>query len=118
MSLFKQYETDRLAERDGLAVVFDDVVLTIARAGGSNQAYKNLLQSRLKKVRRQLDQETLSGEKQEEILAGVYAETIILGWETKVGVNGLFCNAVGNFPVSSASFSKNFSLPLHSNCHR
>jgi hypothetical protein len=65
-------------------VNYGDFRFRLARAGGSNHAFKKLLQAKLKPYRHQMDNETMDEKVSEAILREVYAHTVVLGWESKV----------------------------------
>jgi hypothetical protein len=71
-------------EKEGILVNYGDFRFKIARAGGSNQDFRRLLQAKLKPFRHQMDNDTMDEKASEAIVREVYARTIVLGWETKV----------------------------------
>ena len=81
--LYNTFESDADLEREGITVNFGSVKFTIARAGGRNKAFKETFQSKVKKHRTQIDNETMSDEMADQIMAESYAEAIILGWWTR-----------------------------------
>jgi hypothetical protein len=83
-SLYQTFSTDENLEQSGILLSYGDIRIRIARAGGRNHRFRKLLQTRLKPYRRQMDTDTMAEETSEQILLGVYAETVILGWETRV----------------------------------
>lgn len=83
-NLYKTFATSKEMETKGITVNFGDQRATIARAGSRNIKYRDLLQARMKPYRFQLDQGTMSEEVADQIIAGVYAETIVLNWEYQV----------------------------------
>lgn len=72
--------SDTAKEKDGIDLDFGDFKFTIARAGGANQRYRRILAAKFKPFQRQIQNDTLSDEKAEQILAETYAEAVILGW--------------------------------------
>lgn len=83
MDLYGMFETDSSMEKSGILINYGDVRFTIARAGGSNEKFKRLFQQAIKPHRRQLDNETMSEEAMEDLMAEVYAKSVILGWESR-----------------------------------
>ena len=81
--LYKTFETDTDLERQGITVNFGSVKFLLARAGGRNKAFKDLFQAKAKRHRVELDNETLSDEIADQIMAESYAEAVILGWYTR-----------------------------------
>lgn len=83
-SLYKTFSLDENLEQSGILINYGDVRFRIARAGGSNNKFRRLLQGKLKPYRRQIDNDTMDDSVSERLLLEVYAESVILGWETKV----------------------------------
>lgn len=87
MSLYKSFGTDTSLEKTGILLEYGNnskgkpIAIRIARAGGANKRYENVLDVRLKPYRRQLQTETMPKDLQEKLLMEVYAETVVLGWE-------------------------------------
>ena len=86
MNLFKTFATSQDLERKGIDICYgknsrgEDIIITIARAGGSNIAYNKAVEARTKNYRRQIQSETLSPEVAESITREIYADAVILGW--------------------------------------
>ena len=81
--LYKTFEMDSDLERDGISVNYGTVKFTLARAGGRNKAFTDLFKMKAKKHRTQLDNETMSDDLADRIMAESYAEAVILGWWTR-----------------------------------
>lgn len=81
--LYKTFETDTDLEREGILVNFGSVKFSLARAGGRNKAFRDLFNAKAKKHRVELDNETLSDEVADRIMAESYAEAVVLGWWTR-----------------------------------
>lgn len=81
--LFKTFEMDTDLEREGISINYGSVKFQIARAGGRNKAFKDTFQAKAKKHRTQLDNETMSDDMADRIMAESYAEAVILGWWTR-----------------------------------
>lgn len=96
MNLYKQFNTDTKRERDGINLQYGfvdeaqtkPIQIRIARAGGSNAAYKRVLENRVKPYRRQIQNETLDLDTMTAIMREVYAETIVLGWNNVQDAEG------------------------------
>ena len=86
MSLYSQFETNRAVEKDGIVLEYGmnskkkPIEICIARAGGANEYYSKLLETRIKPYRRQIQNETLDNAVAEKITKEVYAQAIVLGW--------------------------------------
>jgi len=78
--LYQLFEMDKDLEREGISVNYGSVKFQIARAGGRNKAFKDTFSAKTKKHRTQIDNETMSDEMADRIMAESYAEAVILGW--------------------------------------
>ena len=56
---YKLFGSDKDVEQKGVLVNYGDFRLRIARAGGSNQRFRRLLQAKLKPFRHQIDNDTM-----------------------------------------------------------
>lgn len=81
--LYQLFEMDTDLEREGVSVNYGSVKFQIARAGGRNKAFKDSFTARTKKHRTQIDNETMSEEMADRIMAESYAEAVVLGWWTR-----------------------------------
>lgn len=76
-----KFKTDATAESKGTWVdIGDGAKLLVARAGGSNKAYRDFVDAQLKPYRRQIQQNTLSNDIFETVTINALAETVLLGW--------------------------------------
>jgi hypothetical protein len=82
--LYKMFEMDKDLEREGISVNYGSVKFQIARAGGRNKAFKDTFSAKAKKHRTQIDNETMSDDMADRIMAESYAEAVVLGWWTRV----------------------------------
>ncbi|MGD9210528.1 MAG: hypothetical protein PVI90_07120 [Desulfobacteraceae bacterium] len=85
MSLKKQFATDKNLETKGIWVDYGDVRIRIARAGGANKKYTKRLDQLTKPVRRAIQIGSLQEERSQIILRTVFAETVVLDWQVKIG---------------------------------
>lgn len=87
MSLYKQFKTDEKVEKEGVWLEYGSagedkpVRIKIARAGGTNSKFLQLLEKRSKPYRRQIQTETIDPKVAENLFMDVYAEAVVLGWE-------------------------------------
>jgi hypothetical protein len=77
------FKTDEKLEQEGIILDYGDFRVKIAHAGGSNKKFKNLLSARLKPYERQLAIGTMDDEVAAQVIREVYADSIILNFETK-----------------------------------
>jgi len=80
--LFKTFGTSKDAEKGGVWVNYDDVKFLVARAGGSNIAYADVLKGKIRPFRYQIEHGSLSKADDDRITAETYAETIIKDVQT------------------------------------
>ncbi len=83
-NLYEMFEMDADLEREGITVNYGSVKFLIARAGGRNSAFKKLFQSKAKKYRHQIDNETMSDTAADRLMAESYAEGVVLGWWSRI----------------------------------
>jgi len=83
-NVYTMFGTDKSTEQEGLLIQYTDVRFRIARAGGSNQRFRKLLQAKLKPYRHQLDNDTMDDRMSEQLMREAVAEAVLLGWETRV----------------------------------
>lgn len=81
---YQMFQSDKDAEREGVFINYGAFRIRVARAGGSNQRFRRLMQAKLKPYRHQLDNETMDEGVSEQLLREAYAEAVVLGWESKV----------------------------------
>ena len=80
MNPYAMFETDSNLEKDGIWIDYGPFAFKIARAGGSNEKYKRMLQARMKPYRRQIQNETMSEEKAQTILLETFVDAVLLDW--------------------------------------
>lgn len=78
----RKFKTDKNVETDGVWIDYGDGLrVRIARAGGANHRYISAVERLSRRYRRQVQLEVLSNEESRKLMAQVYAETVVLGWE-------------------------------------
>ena len=83
MSMYGQLETDKALETKGVEVDYGSFRVTLARAGGANKRYEKILDAKSKPHRRAMKTETMDNEVAIGVMREVYADSIILHWESK-----------------------------------
>jgi len=103
LDIFAQYATDETLENNGTWFeIGSGSSILVARAG--NRAYSKFLSKEVERNRKVLDlNDDASDAKSDEIMIDVMAETILLGWKTKVGDEE---KAVVNFKKAELPYSK------------
>lgn len=84
-ALFAQFETDKNIETGGILINYGAVRFRIARAGGSNRKYGKVFKEESKPFKRQIDNDQISDENSDRLVATCYAKAVILGWESNDG---------------------------------
>lgn len=86
MGMYQQFKTNEERETSGIELDYGDFKITVAAAyaGSANKAFARALEAKTRPLRRAIANEALSAEQSEAILRDVYAEAVVLKWETKV----------------------------------
>ncbi len=82
--MYNQFATSPEFERRGIEIDYGNFRVTVARAGGANKNFARLLEAKTKPFRRAIQTEMMDNDRAGELLMEVYAESVILKWETKV----------------------------------
>ena len=81
-NLYAQYETSDKFEKDGVDLeVSEGVRFRVARSGGQNKKYQQILAKLMKPYQRQFDQGTLDNDKAGNIMQLAFIKGCLLGWE-------------------------------------
>lgn len=83
-SMYEMFTTDSKLERGGVIIDYGSFRVTIARAGGSNKKFARVLTEKTKPYRRSMQTETMANDVAERVMREVYADAVILNWETLV----------------------------------
>lgn len=84
MSLQQAYKNDPDKEVGGVWLEYKGGIgLLMRRAGGLNVSYDKTLQRKVKPHQRKFQNDELSDDLSDRLLAETYAETIVLDWRTK-----------------------------------
>lgn len=90
MSFYNTFATDKNLE-SGAGVTLDygkDGKITIHRAGGANQKYARVASVKLKPYSRQIQTGTADPDVIKRVMAEIYADAVITGWEGVTDKNG------------------------------
>lgn len=93
MSMYQKFKTNPDLERNGIVVDYGDFRVTLARAGGANKRFERVTEAKTKPYRRAIQTETMDETVAVNLLREIYAETIILNWETRVDGEGVVVTA-------------------------
>jgi len=80
MGIFDQYRVDHDAEKEGVKLNFGEFWLTVLRAGGSNNRYKQSLTRRTRPYQSAIQSGTIPYEVEQKIMAEAVAEAVVIGW--------------------------------------
>lgn len=81
------FKTSSKLEQEGIWLDYGDFRIKITRAGATNKRFKRLMEERMKPHRRAMANETMSNDLAERITREVWAEAIVLGWDSPLGSN-------------------------------
>ena len=79
------FKTSPKAEAEGVALDYCDFWIKVTRAGATNARFKKLFDKAMKPHRRAVANDTMNNEVAERITREVWAESIVLGWGSKLG---------------------------------
>jgi hypothetical protein len=79
-SPYALFETDTTVEQNGLQLDYGPFYFTVARAGGANNRFRDVLRQRMAPHKRAMATDTMSDDLQDKIGMEVFCETVILGW--------------------------------------
>lgn len=86
MSLYKSNQTDPEKEKNGVPLEYginskkEPITFLVAREGGRNVQYQKVAEHIFKPYRRQIQHNQIDAEVLEDLLAQVYAKTVVKGW--------------------------------------
>lgn len=79
-SPYALFETDPTIEQAGIKLDYGKFYFQVARAGGANTRFRDVLRQRMAPHKRALATETMSEDLADKITLDVFAETVVLGW--------------------------------------
>jgi hypothetical protein len=85
MGLYDTFETDANLETEGVFLDYGDFRVRVAHTGGANKKYIALIETKLKPLRRAMEAGSISNDRAGAIMMEIFAKTIILDWQTRVG---------------------------------
>ena len=80
-SIYDVFETDESLEAKGIRVRIADSVFIVARAGGSNERFRKVAEAKTRPLRRRIETNTIEAEELNRVMAEIFAESVLLGWE-------------------------------------
>lgn len=86
-SLRTAFKTSKKLETEGITFEVADTRLVLARAGGANEKYNAAMTAIAEKHKRAIANNLLSDPVQRRMLYEVYAEHVVLKWETNIGTD-------------------------------
>ena len=88
-SIYELFETDETMEQQGIVVDFGPYgEFKVARASGSNIKYSETVKRYNKPYQKMLKRGTMPEKLARQVLAKVYAESIVLNWKRVIGRDG------------------------------
>jgi hypothetical protein len=89
MGTYDTFKTSEKHEIEGITLDLDDAgKFKLKRAGGRNVQFIKQFSSRTRPYRRQIQTDTMNEAKARQIMAEVFASTVVLGWENVTGPDG------------------------------
>jgi len=89
-NLYKMYETDEKYEKDGIDLeITEGVRFRIARSGGQNKRYQQILAKLMKPYQRAYEQGTLDNDKAGDIMQLAFIKGCLIGWQGVTGRDGV-----------------------------
>lgn len=81
-SIYDLFSTDDHMEKKGIWIDYGPAgSFLIARAGGSNQKFANILQAKTRPYKFQIDNELIDQEVGQRLMYEAFAEAVVLDWE-------------------------------------
>ena len=84
MNMYEAFETDGTLETAGVWFDYGSFRVLCAHASNGNKKYLKLAEAKLKPLRRAIDTGAIDNERSMEVMAEIFAKTVILGWEVMV----------------------------------
>lgn len=81
------FKTSSKLEQDGVWLDYGDFRIKITRAGATNKRFKKLFEAKMKPHRRAIANDTMNNDVADRVTREVWAESIVLGWDSKLGAN-------------------------------
>lgn len=80
--------TEPKLEKDGVWVVYGDEEWLLARAGSHNRLYNQISEAVMRPYRRQAQLGTLHPDKADELVATIFARSVVRGWKKVTDLEG------------------------------
>lgn len=87
-SPYAHFQTSNNLEVEGVIIDYGDFKIKIARAGGSNTRFSNAMMKHCKPHRKAIQSGTINDKVWRRLLAQIYAESVVLGWDGMVDAKG------------------------------
>jgi hypothetical protein len=95
------FGTDQKKEQEGIKLNYSDqFYIIVARAGGSNEHYRKVLEKKLRPYRKLIDMGKLDDDVASRVLREAFVEGVVLGWGSPVLGEGLMPNRPGQDPIT------------------
>lgn len=79
------FKPDEQLEEAGVFLDYGDFRIKITRAGATNRRFRQVMSQKMKPHRRAMSNDTMSNDLAERVTREVWAETIVLGWDSALG---------------------------------
>lgn len=95
-------------EQEGIWLDYGDFRIKITRAGATNDRFKKLMEAKMKPHRRAMANDTMDNKVADRVTREVWAESIVLGWDSALGPNVIPYQGAG-FPFNVDNCIKLFT---------
>lgn len=94
-TIFDMFKTDEAVERAGVRVDYGVAWFQVARAGGANERYEEVLQAKAAPLRRAIEGNILPAKTLRKLQRETLVETLLLGWGSPQFGDGKIADAKG-----------------------
>src|SRR5688572_30236268 len=87
MGTYKQFQTNKKLETEGVILQIGDMSFHVRRAGGGNRKFATTFAEKTKPFQRQVSLGTLPEEKALDIMLETYWDAVMIGWDNVTDEN-------------------------------
>lgn len=94
-SPFAMFETDPEIEKSGVRLDYGKFYIVVARAGGANDRFRQVLRAKMEPHRRAMQTETMDDDLADRLAIEAFAEAVVLSWGHETTVEGKIVDHAG-----------------------
>lgn len=98
MGLYESMQTSKQLENNGIWLDLEHTQILLARAGGANTKFNAAAEKIAREHKRVMAMDLMSSEKGKQLIFALYAEHVVLDWETQVPEGYTGPEAPGHVP--------------------